>query len=104
MKFPGRTLGQLQSIYVYNSDYYMTPCVSVSHRAVEYCPNPAEVEALVYLPLADLLNQESHVTKSHSRAGATWNALGIQLGSAHVWGATAIVLGELATVIRDGLL
>lgn len=99
--FPGRTLGQLQSIYVYNSDYYMTPCVAVSDRAHPYLPNPDEVASLVYLPVADLLCRDLHVMKSHQRELITWTALGIEVAGVHVWGATAIVLGELAAVLSQ---
>ncbi len=98
--FPGKTLGQLQSIYVYNSDYYMTPCVAISDRPQTYLPNPDEVASLVYLPIADLLSRDQHVMKTHQRGQVTWTALGIEVGGVHVWGATAIVLGELAAVLH----
>lgn len=97
--FPGRTLGRLQSIYVYNSDYLMTPCVAVSDRAQTYLPNTDEVASLVFLPVADLLCRDLHVVKSHQRGLVTWTALGIEVEGVHVWGATAIVLGELAAVL-----
>lgn len=100
LAFPGRTLGQLQSIYVYNSDYIMTPCVAVSDQAQEYHPNPDEVAALVYLPLADLLCPKHHVLKTHQRGQVSWTALGIDACGVHVWGATAIVLAELAAVLK----
>ena len=99
--FPGRTLGQLQSIYVYNSDYYMTPCVAVCDRAEQYHPNADEVASLVYLPVAELLNREQHVMKTHARGDISWTALGIETCGVHVWGATAVVLGELAAVLGD---
>lgn len=99
-EFPGRTLGQLQSIYVYNSDFIMTPCVAVCPTAYDIHPNPDEVAALVYLPVADLLRKDRHVMKTHQRGHVSWSALGIDAGDVHVWGATAIVLGELAAVLK----
>lgn len=99
--FPGRTLGQLQSIYVYNSDYYLTPCVAISRHANQYRPSPAEVESIVYLPLSHLLDTNHHVARSHCRGPVAWQALGIETGGVHVWGATAIVLGELAAVLAE---
>ncbi len=97
--FPGQTLGHLQSIYVYNSDYLMTPCVAISHEAHKYNPSPDEVASLVYLPLADLLDSNCYVNKRHQRGSVYWHALGIEACGVHVWGATAIVLGELAAVL-----
>ena len=100
-EFPGRTLGQLQSIYVYNSDYRMTPCVAIGDRAQVYHPSADEVAALVYLPVSDLLDRDRHVLKDHRRGQVRWRALGIETSGIHVWGATAIVLGELAAVLSQ---
>ncbi len=99
VNFPGRTLGQLQSIYVYNSDFTMTPCVAIADRPQLYRPNPDEVAQLVYLPVADLLNRNRRVIKAHQRGSVTWTALGIEACGVHVWGATAIVLAELAAIL-----
>lgn len=98
--FPAATLGHLQSIYVYNSDFYLTPCVAVVDRRLEYQPHPGEVASVIHLPLEHLLDLDRHVVRAHSRGRVSWTALGIEYEGAHVWGATAIVLGEVAEILR----
>ena len=99
--FPTRTLGQLQSIYVYNSDFYLTPCIAAVDRQLQYKPEASEVESIVHLPIEHLLDFERHVMRSHSRGAVSWTALGIEFEDVHIWGATAIVLGEVAEILAD---
>jgi 8-oxo-dGTP pyrophosphatase MutT (NUDIX family) len=99
-EFPAETLGELQSIYVYNSNFYLTPCVAVIDRELDYQASPAEVESIVYLPLEHLWDLNRHVVLAHSRGTLSWSALGIESDGTHVWGATAIVLGELAAILQ----
>ena len=97
--FPTRTLGQLQSIYVYNSDFYLTPCIAAVDRQLQYEPDANEVESIIHLPLEHLLDFERHVIRSHSRGAINWTALGIEFEGVHIWGATAIVLGEVSEIL-----
>ncbi|MGN6543888.1 MAG: NUDIX hydrolase [Aureliella sp.] len=98
--FPAATLGHLQSIYVYNSDFYLTPCLAVARRRLEYRPHAGEVESVIHLPIEHLLDLDRHVVRAHKRGRVSWTALGIEYAGAHVWGATAIVLGEVAEILR----
>ncbi len=98
-QFPTSTIGALQSIYVYNSNFYLTPCVSVIDHEPHYTANPSEVESIVYLPLNHLFELQNHVVRGHSRGPVRWTALGIESQGIHVWGATAIVLAELAAIL-----
>lgn len=99
-RFPAATLGHLQSIYVYNSDFHLTPCIAVVDRKLEYRPHAGEVESVIHLPIEHLLDIERHVVRAHSRGRVSWTALGIEYDGAHIWGATAMVLGEVAEVLR----
>lgn len=98
--FPAATLGHLQSIYVYNSDFHLTPCLAVARERLAYQPHPGEVEAVIHLPLEHLLDLDRHVVRAHSRGRVSWTALGIEYAGVHIWGATAIVLGEVAELLR----
>lgn len=99
-RFPGHTVGTLQNIYVYNSDFYLTPLVAVTDRVPHYVGNPSEVESIVYLPIDHLSDINRHVVRGHARGSVSWTALGIECDSIHIWGATAIVLGELAALLN----
>ncbi len=100
-RFPSQTIGSLQSIYVYNSNFYLTPCVAIASQPQTYSPNPEEVEQVVHMPLAHLMDLDHHIVKAHRRGRVGWTALGIEVGGVHVWGATAIVLGDLAAVLQQ---
>jgi 8-oxo-dGTP pyrophosphatase MutT (NUDIX family) len=98
-QFPAHTLGQLQSIYVFNSDFYLTPCLAAVEHELEYEPSVEEVESVIHLPVEYLLDLERHVIRAHARGAVSWTALGIEYEGIHIWGATAIVLGELAAIL-----
>ena len=99
--FPGHVLGELQPIYVFNSDYYVRPFVAWCPNQNEYEPCGNEVARIVHLPLATLLDPQSHVVQPYSRGSVSWNALAIQSNQDQIWGATAIMLGELKAVLED---
>lgn len=94
--FPAKTLGRLHSVYVFNSDFFLTPCLAVAETKLHYVPQADEVESVIHLPLGVLLDQTHHRLSRHQRGRIAWTALGIEFDDACVWGATAIVLGELA--------
>lgn len=98
--FPTRTLGQLQSIYIVNSDFYLTPSLAVIDRPLDYCPDANEVESIVHLPVEHLLDLDNHILRKHMRGRVSWTALGIEFEHIRIWGATAIVLGELAAILQ----
>lgn len=98
-EFPGETLGPLQSIYVYNSDFHLTPFIAICDHTPLYSPSPDEVEQVIRLPLEALHDPAAISTELRSRGSMQWNSPGIGVEGHHVWGATAIVLGEVAGLL-----
>jgi len=98
--FPANILGPLQGLYVFNSDFHLIPYLAVTRTALAYRPAPSEVAQVVHLPVAHLLNPAQAIQRKHVRGSVCWSALGIDVAGQHIWGATAMVLGELAELLR----
>lgn len=98
-KLQAEVIGELQPIYVFNSDYYVRPFVALSQHSHSYQPCNYEVARVVQLPLPVLCDPESHVQCDYDRGSMRWKALAIQVGEDQIWGATAIMLGELGAVL-----
>ena len=101
--FPGEIVGELQSIYVYNSDYVVRPFVAVCNQKLAYAPCEREVERVIHLPIEHLLD-DSRLTQHEFRRGkASWHSSTIHCDDALIWGATAIILGEFARIYQSCL-
>lgn len=98
-EFPGEVVGELSPLYVYNSDYYVRPFLAVGVGPIQYFPCPHEVSRVIRLPVHDLL-EESHAQQIFHRGSAQWTAKTIHCENAQVWGATAIMLGECAQLLK----
>jgi 8-oxo-dGTP pyrophosphatase MutT (NUDIX family) len=101
--FPGVVLGQLQPLYVYNSDYIVTPFVAYCTRLAEYQPCAHEVERVVHLPLGVLQDDSACTVERFTRGLLEWKAPVIRHADERIWGATAIVLGEFRAVLNKVL-
>ena len=102
--FPGELVGELQSIYVYNSDYFVRPFVAVCDRRLTYAPCEREVERVIHLPVDHLLDDSRLSRQEFQRGKASWHSSTIHCDEALIWGATAIILGEFARIYQGCLL
>ncbi len=101
--FPGIVVGALQPIYVYNSDYCVTPFVAINDRSFEYRPCEQEVARVIELPTEQLLDDSQIVIRPHSRGMLRWTAPEWQCQGSSIWGATAMILGEFSEVLRRAI-
>ena len=88
-------------MWVFNSDYYLTPYLAVRILAVEYRPCSREVSRLIHLPVVELFKANPLSQRRCSRGRASWNARAIVYQQDCIWGATAMILAELAAVLRQ---
>jgi len=94
-------VGELSPLYVYASRHSVTPLLAVSSVRPSFDPNPDEVAELIFLPLKDLMDSES-ISVGTLRRGATYfDAPGFRVGEHFVWGATAMVLAQLRSMIHE---
>lgn len=99
--FPGEFVGELQSIYVYNSDYLVRSFVAFCDQRPAYVPCEREVERVIHLPIDDLLDDSRLSQQEFRRGKASWQSSTIHCGDALIWGATAIILGEFASIYQS---
>lgn len=93
-------LGELSPLYVFVSEYSVTPCVAAVNARPDFQPSADEVHELLEVPLA-LFLEPAH------RGRHTRRVRGIELSVPHflwgrhrIWGATAMMLSELAGLVR----
>jgi len=94
-------IGELTPLYVYASRHMVTPIVAASSLRPSFEPNPDEVAELIFLPLRDLIADTSSSVGTLKRGSVKFDAPGYRVGSHFVWGATAMVLGQLRTMVRE---
>lgn len=89
-------LGPLPPVYIYASNHEMIPCLAVARRIPSFRPNPGEVARVFWLPLATLFDPARRGSHEILRWGASFRTPHVQWESERIWGATRIVLDELA--------
>ncbi len=92
-------LGALTPLYIPPSDYYIYPHVAWLPRRPNFALQPDEVAELLEPPISHFLDErnivvEDWLLRDEPRHVPFYNVCGHK-----VWGATAMVLAELATVI-----
>lgn len=97
---PADIIGELSPIWVFNSNYWLQPYVAVHVGQLSFIPCQREVARLVHFPLRNLILTADDQTKQFSRGQVVWQANIFQHENDIVWGATAIVLAELAVILR----
>jgi 8-oxo-dGTP pyrophosphatase MutT (NUDIX family) len=94
------TIGRLADCYVFASDFSITPWIVVSRQEPVWQPNEKEVQSVVELPLDLLLDERAIGRLTIERGPLAFHAPCLKVGTARVWGATCIILGELADLLR----
>jgi 8-oxo-dGTP pyrophosphatase MutT (NUDIX family) len=94
-------IGQLADCYVFASDFLITPWIAAANFEPQWRPHAYEVQSVVELPLDVLLDERAIGRLTIERGPLAFHAPCIRVGSARVWGATSIILGELADVLRN---
>ncbi len=99
-EFPGTIVGPLRSLYVYNSDYFVHAFLSICNSPQSYQPCKREVEQLVHLPIHKIMDDDHVTTGEFVRGWARWHARTLHHQGHVVWGATAMILGDLGAVLK----
>jgi 8-oxo-dGTP pyrophosphatase MutT (NUDIX family) len=95
-------LGLLSSLYIPPSNFWVQPVVGYVTQRPQFLPDPAEVATVIETHLAHLLDPataaESKITHS---TGLVLNVPSYMISGHIVWGATAMMLSELAELMND---
>jgi ADP-ribose pyrophosphatase YjhB (NUDIX family) len=97
-------LGELSPIYVFASDNFVVPWVAMVSRAPTFILNADEVAAVIELPVAVLVDKNAVSSEFREQRGVRFRAAYFQCGPHRIWGATAMILAELAALVdRPGM-
>ena len=94
-------LGSLPSIYVYASNFLVRPFVALTRERPPFCPDSREVAELLEVPVRNLMDERNYTTQTIVRGRLSFRAPCIAFQGRHIWGATALILGQLLNVISD---
>ncbi|PKL26134.1 MAG: CoA pyrophosphatase [Spirochaetae bacterium HGW-Spirochaetae-3] len=95
-----RVIRGLSPLEVTPSRFVVHPFVGVAESRPAFSPSASEVVAVFEPSLDELLDPRSVRSDTAEYEGASWRIPHYRLGGQRVWGATAMVLAELATMLR----
>ena len=91
----------MSSLWVVVSNHLLFPFVGMTTDRPDFRAAEREVAALIEVPLAEFLDPANVGRSRHAREGIVIDYPHFTLGGHEVWGATAMVLGELRALL-DG--
>ncbi|MCR9141354.1 MAG: CoA pyrophosphatase [bacterium] len=98
-------LGELSQLYVPPSGYLVSPYVGWSAGRPDFVPDPREVDRILEIPLADLLDPTKRLSEEREiqRGLVRVPYFSFREGDDEfkIWGASAMILSELLAVIES---
>jgi 8-oxo-dGTP pyrophosphatase MutT (NUDIX family) len=95
-------LGQLTDLYIPVSNYLVHPFVGYLSAPPLFIPDSSEVEEILEIPIAHLLDIQNRKIKTiATHSGTLPDVPYFDLNQKVVWGATAMMLSEFATVLEE---
>lgn len=94
-----RILGKLTPVYVLVSGFTLHPVVGITDERPDFRPAAHEVEDVVEVSIADLQDASNIRQGTRTREGVAIEYPYFDLRGSHVWGATAMILGEFICVL-----
>ncbi len=95
-----RYVGMLSPLYVAASRFEVHPFIGYVPRRPDFVPSDYEVAALIETPLCRILAEDAKDEKVWFREGIERRVPLYLCGDHVIWGATAMILGELETLLR----
>jgi 8-oxo-dGTP pyrophosphatase MutT (NUDIX family) len=95
-----RILGELDDICTV-SDFCVAPFVGLIPYPYPFRPNPQEIEEMIEVPLAVLLDPDRSRREFREHGGLTWPVLFYQHEGHTIWGATASILKQLLDLLPE---
>lgn len=93
--------GRLTDLFIPPSNFIVTPYLGISDRRPDFIPDPVEVAAILEISLKDLLNPACREMKLITlRDGYRLETQCFNLNGHIVWGATAMIISEMAEIIK----
>ncbi|MEX2114040.1 MAG: CoA pyrophosphatase [Pirellulales bacterium] len=94
-------LGRLSDLYLFASNFCIEPWVGVVRETPRWTPSPDEVDRVLEVPLTHLLDPANTGTFERRQGGIIFQAPCFHFESHSIWGATSMVLAELAAALTE---
>lgn len=94
------TLTPLTSIYIPPSNFYVFPFIGYLNNTPVFKPDKKEVAYLIDVPVAEFINPSAIKKKLLKYSYGTFEAPYFDLQGETVWGATAMILGEVLELLQ----
>jgi 8-oxo-dGTP pyrophosphatase MutT (NUDIX family) len=94
-----RILGELTPVYVLVSGFTLHPVVGIADARPDFRPAAHEVDQVIEVSIDDLQDASNIRHGSRTREGVAIEYPYFDLGGNHVWGATAMILGEFICLL-----
>ncbi|MEQ8788299.1 MAG: CoA pyrophosphatase [Pirellulaceae bacterium] len=94
-------LGRLSPLYVWASNFHVTPVLATMEATPEFIPSPEEVAEVIDVPLAAVVDPAFHHMHTINRRGLVFHAPHIEIDRHRIWGASCMMLGELAALLEE---
>jgi 8-oxo-dGTP pyrophosphatase MutT (NUDIX family) len=96
-------LTPLTPVYVFASNHRVQPFLTIYRGKAEFTPSESEVTRVLMLSADDLLNDDLRIVGTMQRGTCQYDAPGFRVEDQFVWGATALILGELAALLAQSV-
>jgi len=96
-----RILGQLTAVHVLVSGFTLHPIVGITDERPEFNPAEHEVEEVIEVSIEDLQDASNIRQGTRTREGVAIEYPYFDLRGSHVWGATAMILGEFICLLAQ---
>lgn len=96
-----KILGELTEIYIPPSNYWVKPIVGVLDYKPTFFPDAREVAEVLEVPVAHLLRPDALTERKISIRGTRLKTHGFEVENQWIWGATALMIGELLEVLKN---
>lgn len=94
-----QVVGALSTLWVIVSGFVVHPIIGVMETAPVFVPSPREVDTIIEVPVATLRESACVKVGQRDRGGVMVSYPYFAIGDHHVWGATAMMLGEFCTAL-----
>lgn len=93
-------VGPLSPLYVFNSNYLVHPWVAYTTKRPHFIPNEREVARVIEFPVQPMPSRNASQRMTIERGKLHFSAPYWECGPLRIWGATYIILSELAAVLN----
>ena len=96
-------IGALSPLFVPVTGFIINPFVGIINANFEQQPAPEEVETVISVHVNELLNDDNELQEKRNLRGYDMNIPYFLLSGHKVWGATAMILSEFKTVLKEAM-